>query len=285
MVENLQKVVVTAQKNREHESKTVNDEIDIIELTVGLVKLVKRHSVTLIVSFCVGLLLGAFAFYSIRPLYKSELVISVPALEKQELQRLLTSFQQEMRQDSKFNSLELELADISTDPGMQEKHSFVIAATASSTIYPQLQGLLIQYLNEAPFLKTDYEQRRHKIVQTIALLRSEEAKITSALDGTLASKTLYTTDFNVAELAKLKLDIEKERIALESDLQNLKTASVIQNLVLPSMPSNKNAVEIFGIAMLGSMLACIIIIVAKEILRLVKTAERKTDSKTVSFFN
>jgi hypothetical protein len=283
MIENLQKVVVGNPVERKLETTRYHEnEIDVIQLIIKLFSIVARHRMLLLVTIALGMLAGVTAYMMIKPRYKSELVISVPAMQKHEFQRLVTSFQEKLLQEeisgASKTHVEVELSDGAVEQGQ----SFVIsAATSDKETLKELQDALIQHINSNPFVRQQHDVQRNQLMKTVDLLNSEEQKVTSALNETLASRSLYDTDFNVAELEKLKLDMQKERISLMNELNTLNPSSVILDFAPPARPYNKSVVKIFGIAVAISFVLFVLTVFVIEFQRLT----RNSQPERLRFFN
>ena len=284
MAEKLQKVL-TPQIERRRDDHKYDDEIDLVQVAVKAVSIVKQYKTFLALSIMAGILIGVVAFIVIQPIYKSTLVIEIPALEKHELQELISGYKESVIANDRGNiqkhMKDVEVVDVTSD----KAQSFLITVTSSDkSVFPTLEASLTNFITSNKFVTTEWEQERTKLEETLKMLKAEEAKIASVLDRTFESKQVFDTDFSLADLAKLKVDMEKEKIALETQLKNRDALKVIQGFVTPSKAENKSAVKIIGLSLVGSIVLACAIIFLIEIFKLVKAYEAKAHPKTVSFF-
>jgi hypothetical protein len=267
MVQSAQKTLRVPQDAGRRIYHNGNDEIDLIEVFLKALSLVQRYKVLILICIAVGPLLGLFVGWIIQPNFSSTLTLQMKSLEKHELEQVLSAFKETLPERNpalanKLVSIELQkVTDTNVD-------SDVIEATVNDPlIFSELQRELIVHVESNEFVQRTIKKEKD-INDMMLMLEREEAKLNNILEDLTRSKKLYDTEFSVADLQKLKIDIQKEYLDWQHTKENLVNATVIQDFVIPQEATNKNYFKYAAIGLAGSISSACALILCFELIRL-----------------
>jgi hypothetical protein len=196
-----------------------NDEIEILEIVVRFFRILKRHRLIMLASIILGPIAGIIWFQSITPLYKFDLILSVPHLSKQEISLIVSGVPQRNHITSVV---------INND----DKDPYAVAFSVITDDASQFDGIkesIAGHVRKNQFVEDFSRKEFSALTKTIAELTNEEAKIESVVKSIMTTprSTLENTS-SLAELVRLKTEFFKERISLENQLQNFSPLTIVE---------------------------------------------------------
>lgn len=286
------------------EKQVNNDEIDLVELLVKGVLLVKRNLFQIIIFFVIGSGLG-FAYASLAPkVYESNMILSSGILTESYSKRLieiLSMLIKEKNYDEVASRLALtpkEAEDLgkfeiepikekSTSSQDADNSSFLITVELKNELLlPKLENGLVNYLQDNEFVKIRVEQSKNYLKQMIAKVQAEieslESFKASIYDGKFFQSVSGNIMFDPTTVNSKILELTKEKINLENNLELVNSVQVINSFtkfdkpIWPKKSVSMVAGATFGLFLVGLLIAF------KSIRKLVKFAEAHPSSKSES---
>lgn len=284
------------------EKQVGNDEIDLVELLVKSVLLVKRNFTQIVLFFLVGSGLG-FAYASLAPkAYESNMIISSGILTESYSKRLIENLntlikevnieelsvrlaltEDESKGLNKFKIESIKEKSIATQD--IDNSSFIITVELKDELLlPKLEKGLVNYLQDNDFVKVRVEQSRNYLKQMIAKVQAEIESLESFKSSIYEGKFFQSTNGNImfdpTTVNSKILDLTKEKINLEHSLELVNSVQVINSFtkfdkpVWPKKSISMVAGATFGLFLVGLLIAF------KSLRKLVRFAESRSSVKT-----
>lgn len=274
------------------EKKTQQDEIDLMNLLLKGINIIRANFWLIISFFLLGTVLGVAYYSTATKVFESKIVLSSDILIKSFTEKLFDNTKLHLRERNKkiiaaqFNISEKTAGDIalikiesvgeSTDPKEQER--FIITAEVyNPEILPDLQQGLIYFLENNEFVKIRVEQKKHYLQQTISKIEQEikdledfKIKIYKGdffqnLDGNLM--------FDPTTVNSKILELTKEKLTLQNDLEIVNSVQVIEGFNKFERPTKpKLSLSVASGALIG-LLFVGFIIGFKSIRKLLRMAD------------
>ena len=280
-------------------SKT-NDEIDLLDLLLKLVLVLKANFSLIIIFFIVGLVLGASYFFVSKKLYENTMIISSNILTTSFSEILFDNANRHLKEgsygviSSQFNISEADASKINsitigniskTAEGQELTESDRFRITVEVTdqqILPELQKGIPGYLENNQFVKIRVEQRRNHLKQMLATVTQEINDLSefkqSISSGDFFERTRGNVNFDPTTVNSKILDLTDKKVQYENSLQLINSVQLVEGFAKFEKESKpKLLTSILG----GSILGLLIIgavIVLKGIRKLLSLAE--TSNKT-----
>ncbi len=285
------------------EKQTGNDEIDLVELLVKAVLLIKRNLVQIIIFFVVGTGLG-YAYASLAPkVYESKMLVSSDILTESYSEKLFESLQGLIKEKN-YNELSARigltptesesLSKIKIESALKdkpqkedEKKFFLITVELTDqSIQPKLQNGLIQFLQQIDFVKVRVEQRKKYysdlIKQIDTEIQSLEEFKSKIYDGNFFQNSKGNVMFDPTTVNSKIVELTKERINYQNALETANSVQVVEGFTQFDKPIwPKKSVSLAAGASLGLFLVGIMI-AFKSIRKLVRFAEEHPSQKAKS---
>lgn len=277
-----------------------NDEIDLVELLVKIVLLIKRNLVQIIIFFVVGTGLG-YAYAMIAPkVYESKMLVSSEILTESYSEKLFETLEklinekniQELSSKLGLGENECEyLSKLTIESALKdkpqkedEKKFFLITAEITDqSILPQLQEGLIKYFQENDFvrLRVDAKKKMHQdvIAKIDEELKSLEDFKKEISDGSFFNRSKGDVYFDPTNVNSRIVSLSQEREALKEKLVLVKSVEVVEGFTQFNKPVwPKKSVSLAAGATLGLFLVGALI-AFKSIRKLVRFAEEHPSQK------
>ncbi|MEQ9412554.1 MAG: Wzz/FepE/Etk N-terminal domain-containing protein [Cyclobacteriaceae bacterium] len=276
------------------EKQVNNDEIDLVELLVKTVLLIKRNLIQIIIFFVIGTGLG-YAYASLTPkVYESKMLVSSDILTESYSEKLFENLQSMIRErnypsvapmiglipeEVKFLSkikIESALKDKPSSE-IEKKFFFITVELTDQSILPKLQTGLIQFLQQNDFVRVRVDQRKtyynEIIKKTDAELKSLESFKSSIYDGKFFQSANGNVMFDPTTVNSKILELNKERINLQNALELVNSVQIVEGFTQFDKPIwPKKSVSLAAGATLGLFLVGLMI-AFKSIRKLVRFAE------------
>jgi hypothetical protein len=265
------------------------DEIDLMELFLKGVNVIRANFWLVVVFFCIGLVLG-FIFYSTSTrIYEAKMVIASGILTSSYSKNLIEKLNTHRRENNqaamkallnvsdevvqKFSYADID--PLSKADELKETDRFIITARVlDRKIFPELQKGLVQYLENNEFVKIRVEQNKNYYQQMLAKIDSEikdmEEFKQRIINGQFFQSAKGNVMFDPTTVNSKILELTKERINLQNSLALANSVQVIEGFTPFERPvSPKLSISLASGAVLGVVGASIVLFI-KTIRRLLK---------------
>lgn len=280
-----------------------NDEIDLVELLVKIVLLIKRNLVQIIIFFILGTGLG-YAYAMLAPkVYESKMLVSSEILTESYSEKLFENLGNLLKEGnyaelaSKINiseteaeslsKLEIESALKDKPQKEDEKKFFLITAELTDqTILPKLQEGLIKYFKENDFVKVRVDAKRKMHEEVISKINEEIKSLeefkNEISDGSFFNRSKGDIYFDPTTVNSKIVGLTQEREALKERLALISSVEVVEGFTEFEKPVwPKKSVSLAAGATLGLFLVGIMI-AFKSIRKLVRFAEGHSSQQAKS---
>ncbi len=271
------------------------DEIDLIEVLVKVVLLIKRNLLQIVIFFSVGTGLG-YAYASFAPkVYESKMLVSSEILTESYSEKLFENLQKLITEQNyeelspKINLTETELKSIGKvalesafkdNPSKEDEKKFfqIIVQLTDRSLLPKLQAGIINYLQQNDFAKIRVEQRKiyfkemiKKVDEEILSLESFKEKVYKgnffeSTGGRVVFFDPTTVNTKIVDLNQQKLDYQNQ-LELVSSLQIIEGFTQFDKPIWPKKSVSLAAGATLGLFLVGLLIAF------KSIRKLVRFAE------------
>ncbi|MGE0588257.1 MAG: Wzz/FepE/Etk N-terminal domain-containing protein [Cyclobacteriaceae bacterium] len=277
-----------------------NDEIDLVELLVKIVLLIKRNLVQIIIFFVVGTGLG-YAYAMIAPkVYESKMLVSSEILTESYSEKLFETLEklinekniQELSSKLGLGENECEyLSKLTIESALKdkpqkedEKKFFLITAEITNQdILPKLQDGLLNFLQENDYVKVRVDQRKNyykSLIQKVEdEIKSLEGFKTRIYDGKFLENTGGNLMFDPTEVNSKIVELSKEKGSLLMSLELVNSVQLVEGFtsfekpVWPKKSVSLAAGATLGLFLVGALIAF------KSIRKLVRFAEEHPSQK------
>jgi hypothetical protein len=282
------------------EKRVINDEIDLVELLVKTVLLIKRNLIQIILFFIIGTGLG-YAYASLATkTYESKMLVSSDIMTESYSEKLFESIQ-DLIDEENYNELSSKigltpdesesLSKIKIESALKdkpqkedEKKFFLITVELTNQkILAKLQNELIQFLQQNDFVRIRVEQRKKYysdlIKQIDTEIQSLEEFKSKIYNGNFFQNSKGNVMFDPTEVNSKIVELSKERGGYVMALETANSVQVVEGFTQFDKPIwPKKSVSLAAGATLGLFLVGLMI-VFKSIRKLVRFAEEHPSQK------
>lgn len=276
------------------EKQVNNDEIDLVELLVKVVLLIKRNLIQIVLFFVIGTGLG-YAYASLAPkVYESKMLVSSEILTESYSEKLFENLQSLIKEKN-YSSIGLitgltseeakALSKITIESALKdkpqkedEKKFFLITVELTDqSILPKLQGGIINYFKQNDYVKLRVETKRKMLNEIISKIDDEIKSLdkfkTEIGDGSFFNRTKGDVMFDPTTVNSKIVGLTQEKERLEEELALVNSVEVVEGFTVFEKPIwPKKSVSLAAGATLGLFLVGIMI-AYKSIRKLVRFAE------------
>lgn len=271
--------------------ENASDEIDIKELFLNGVLIVKRNFLQFLISFIVGITLGFVYGMLVTKVYESKMIISSDILNKiyaTEFGENLDDIIEDENTDLLAEKLGMSLEEVKKVKSIEllpidnnkEATSFisVVVEVTDLKILPKLQSGITNYIENNEFVKVRIEQRKNTLRQLITKTDEEILSLEKF------KKDLYNGDFLKENKGSMMFDpttvntkviqLTSEKINYQNSLALANSVQVVEGFTefLKAKKPNK-LISLTAGATLG-LLFVILLIAFKSVRALVEIAEK-----------
>lgn len=264
------------------EKKANKDEIDLVELLVKGVLLVKRNLLSIIIFFIIGSGLGFMYAYITPKVYESNMMLSSGILTESYTKRLVENLNKLISEKNKVelsNRLSLtlmeteELGKFKIEP-IKEKSSteesdnsafLITVELQDELLLPKLEKGVVNYLQDNDYVKVRVEHSKNYLKQLIVKveeeIRSLESFKSSIYNGKFFQSTNGNVMFDPTTVNSKILDLTKEKISLEQTLELANSVQIINSFtkfdkpIWPKKSVSMIAGAAFGLFLVGLLIA------------------------------
>lgn len=283
------------------ERQTNNDEIDLVELLVKVVLLIKRNLVQIILFFAVGTGLG-YAYASLAPkVYESKMLVSSEILTESYSEKLFENLGVLIREQNfgelaskigitedeaeSLSKLEIESALKDKPQKDDEKKFFLITVEITDqSILSKLQKGLLSYFQQNDFVKLRIDAKRKMYKEVISKIDEEIKSLeefkTEIGDGSFFSRTKGDMMFDPTDVNSKIVLLTQQKEEMQEKLTLVSSVEVVEGFTEFNKPIwPKKSVSLAAGATLGLFLVGIMI-AFKSIRKLVRFAESHPSQAT-----
>lgn len=288
-------------ESNQHTTVKSDEEIDLFELLVRFMSVIKNNLVVIIASLIIGNLLG-LAYYKFSPsVFQSEMLISSDVLpesyaksladnllkliKEKNTQSLSSKLSITPEQASMIAGIEIKI-DTPPDDMSPETPQIIFlnigVKTIDNSIWPQLEKGILDYLENNEFAKVKVEQKRkfnNQIIEKINLELSDLEKLKTQISqgGTnVAQSTKENIILFDPTTVNLKIiDFNKEKLRLQNELETINSAQIVEGFTIFNKPASpKLSLSLVGGSVFG-LLFVIIFIVLKALGSVLKVSKER----------
>lgn len=271
-----------------------NSEIDLVELLLRAVIIIKANFWLIVLSFLVGSGLGAAYFMASQKQYESKMIIASNILTTSyakvlfenvndhllgsEYDVVAADFKLSEEMVRKIGSLEIENLTKSEGNVSKESDRYLITAQVyDNEILPHLQRGIVEYLENNEFVKVRVTQQRAFLKQMIATIDQELLELkkfkTDIYDGKFFSAAKGNVMFDPTTVNSKVLELTQRRAEYENSLELSSSVQTIEGFVpfkrvaKPRLTTSLIAGSTLGLIMVAAFIAF------KSIRRILRIAE------------
>jgi hypothetical protein len=278
-------------------SSEKSDEIDLIELLIKGIGLIKANLVLIISFFVAGALLGFGYYYSSKKIFQNKMLVSSEILTESYCKSLIEDANRLIREGNyKLLSEQLgvteemakEISSIAIkspltneiEIGKESDRKFfhVTLEVYDQEVLKDLQTGLVSYLENNEFVKTRVNQKKDYLKQTISKLEEEikdlEILKSDVYSGEFFKKVNGNAEFDPTTINSKIIELTKEKITLQHDLELANSVHVVDGFTRFQKPSKpKLSLSLAGGSLVGLTFVGILI-VFKSIRKLLAMAAK-----------
>jgi hypothetical protein len=276
------------------ESDRRSGEIDLLDLLLKSVTIIRDNFSLIVIFFVLGTALGATYFLTTKKQYESKMIISSNILTTSYAKILFDNVNGHLKdadyallaKDLNINPedvheiAKLQIENLSKSDGDQLKDTeryLITARVYDQRILPALQKGLIDFLEHNEFVRIRVEQQKNSLTQMKAAVEKElddmqQFKVEIA-SGKFFSGTRGNVMFDPTTVNTKILELTQKRIDIQNSLQLINSVQLIEGFTAfkhHMTPSLK--VSIVTGSILG-LISVVMLIVFKSIRRLLRMAE------------
>jgi hypothetical protein len=274
-----------------------NDEIDLVDLLLKLVLVLKANFLLIIIFFFVGLVLGGSYFFLSKKVYENTMIISSSILTTSFSQVLFDNATRHLEEgsysviSSQFNISEadaskinsIKIGNVTKTEGEEVTESDRFRITVEITdqqILPQLQKGILNYLENNEFVKVRVDQRRNHLKQMLATVTQEINDLSefkrSISSGDFFERTKGNVNFDPTTVNSKILDLTERKIEYENGLQLINSIQVIEGFTkFESVAKPKLSVSLASGSLVGLFFVAVLLAFksVRKVLKMADTAK------------
>ncbi len=268
------------------------DEIDLVELTLRGVNIIRRNFWLLTSLLLVGISLGVFHYFTSKKVYTSKMVISSGILTKSFSEKLFDNTRSYLKENnyqaiaSQLNISEqaaqniifIKIESVTEVLDLKDQERFIVTVEVyNQNVLGELQQGLIYYLSNNEFVKVRVQQNKSYLTQTIKKIEQEVAELENLkvkiYNGEFFQNLSGNLLFDPTTVNSKILELTKEKINLQNSLELVNSVQVIEGFNRFEKPIRpKLSISIALGATIGLILAGLLILF-KAVRRLLEIAD------------
>lgn len=280
--------------------KTSSDEIDLMELFLKLVRMIKKNFTMIVSFFVVGTLLGSVYGMFGTKVYESKMMVTSDILTdayNDKLGENLNDLLKEKNLELIANKLSLSkeesenLVSIKIESAQKEKPSqkedekrwfLITAKVLNQEVLDKLEKGIATYLENNEFVKIRIEQKKNfnrelikKIEKEILTLENFKNKV---YEGNFFENNKGNVMFDPTVVNVRIIELNKEKLKYENDLQIVNSVQIVEGFTKFNKPVSPNkAISLAAGATLGLFFVGILIAFKsiRKVVRMAEEAEKK----------
>jgi hypothetical protein len=273
------------------------DEVDLVELTLRGVNIVRRNFLLLTTLLLIGIVLGVVHYFTSKKVFTSKMVISSGILTKSFSEKLFDNTRSYLRennyqaiasqlnvsQKAAQNILFIKIENVTEVVEQKDQERFIVTVEVyDQDVLEELQQGIIYYLSSNEFVKVRVQQNKNSLTQTINKIEKEIAELEDLkikiYSGEFFRNLSGNLMFDPTTVNSKILELTKEKINLQNNLELVNSVQVIEGFNRFEKPIRpKLSVSIALGATIGLILAGLLILfkAVRRLLVIADAAEQK----------
>lgn len=231
--------------------ETRTDEIDLMDILLRFVRVIRDNFVLIVIFFVVGTALGFGYYYSSRKIFENKMIVSSSILTESYSKKLVDNINQYLAEGnhhaltshlgisentaSNLNSIRIESpyqneAEVSKEE--DRKYFVITVAVYSQDILDDLQKGLINYFENNEYVKIRVNQKKAYRQQLIAKLDQELADLEtlkiSIYNGKFFQNAKGNMMFDPTMVNTKIFELTRERITLQNELELVNSVQLME---------------------------------------------------------
>lgn len=228
-----------------------NDEIDLLDLVLRAVRIVRDNFWMILIFFILGTALGTMRYFSSRKIFENKMIVSSEIMTESYSKKLIDNINQflsegntealtsllgiskETAQNVSLVRIESPYSNESEVAKEEDRKYFIITVEVfSQDILPDLQKGLINYFENNAYVKVRVNQKRAGYQETIARYDQEirdldelKAKI---YKGDFFKDTKGTIVFDLTSINKQLVELTTERLEIKDKLELVNSVQLLE---------------------------------------------------------
>jgi hypothetical protein len=280
--------------------KTSSDEIDLMELFLKLVRMIKKNFTMIVSFFVVGTLLGSVYGMFGTKVYESKMMVTSDILTdayNDKLGENLNDLLKEKNLELIANKLSLSkeesenLVSIKIESAQKEKPSqkedekrwfLITAKVLNQEVLSKLENGIANYLENNEFVKVRIEQKKNfnrelikKIEKEILTLENFKNKV---YEGDFFENNKGNVMFDPTVVNVRIIELNKEKLKYQNDLEIVNSVQIVEGFTKFNKPVSPNkAISLAAGATLGLFFVGVLIAFKsiRKVVRMAEEAEKK----------
>lgn len=277
--------------------KKTHDEIDLVDLFIKGVNIIRNNLLLVISFFVLGILGGLAKFYTSHKIFENRMIISSAILTESYGRVLIDKVNrhlgerniQSVSRDLKISDetakgiSRLNVEDIAETEGNKENDKFIIKVeTYSQDNLQELQTGLVYYFENNEFVKVRVEQNKKYLKQVLSKIDQEISDMED-FKGRLFKGDFFQSNrgnvmFDPTVVNSKILELTKEKINLQNAMELSSSVQVIEGFTpFKNATKPRLAISLIAGSFVGLVLACMALLfkATRKILRMADAAKQK----------
>lgn len=280
------------------ERENREDEINLLELFLKSLYIIRANFWLIISFFIVGTLVGLGYYYNSKKIYENSMVISSNILTKSYCQKLIERANKYRRENNlKALASQLSLSEaqakeiilikvddvLEVTENKEQTALLITVRVGNQDILQDLQSGVIEYLENNEFVKIRVEQNEKFFKETIAKL-DEEIKDIEKLKLKIATGDFFQSTrgnvmFDPTTVNSKILELTKEKLTLQNNLALVNSVQIVEGFTRYERPVSPNfSLSLVSGSLVGLTFVAIFIAFKslRRLLRMADAAKQKT---------
>jgi uncharacterized protein involved in exopolysaccharide biosynthesis len=273
------------------EQRRSNDEIDLLDIFLRGINLIRANIVLITTVVLLGGILGLARYYTARKIFENKMVVSSDILTEpygkiliDKLNRYLGEGNREfVARDLKVSEntvkgvSQMKIEELSQVDESKENDRFIISVeTYDQSILPELQQGIVHYLENNQYVKVRVDQNKTYLNQVVAKI-DEEIKDLEAFKTTLYKGDFFQGSravmFDPTVVNSKIIELTKEKLTAENSFELANSVHVIEGLTPFNKPTKPRLSISLGTGLLTGIFFVVLILAIKSIKKLLKMAD------------
>lgn len=270
----------------------LNDEIDLIELAKKIARFIKKYFLLLIIFWIIGLLGGVYKYFTTKPYYHAQMVISSSleyeksedfySTDLQPITSVLDFLSNKINKHNnafiknqllietpeKIKNIEIEILQNNNLPNIDPQNIAINVEVYDINILNDLQNAIENYCNKNPYIYSKFAEQNEYKKQALLIINNRISELDSLNQKVLSSNELFFADFN--SLIRV-VDLEMEKYKLSNAASYEAPVIIVQGFSNYPEIQSKRTINAMVVVILFFILSFISIFII-EIFKLFKNA-------------
>jgi LPS O-antigen subunit length determinant protein (WzzB/FepE family) len=232
-------------------TQSPNDEIDLQELAIRILRYFRKHFWFIFLSSALGSIAGLVGYNLLPPAYESEMIVMSDILTESYSNRLTESLDRLIREENdsilsvrlglrieeakQIKAIEIESIKqkVTSDSELEPSTFVITVATGRKELFPRLEEGIVNYLRNNEYVKTRVSQRERTYQQMIETLDQEIQSLDSLKTRLFQGKPIYAKSSEMmlvdpTNIYSKIIELHKQRIDNKNSLELYNSIQLIE---------------------------------------------------------